>query len=471
MNRSLPLILIAASWGTAAAAVEPPSVIRFATKGVEWLSGSLESVAGDKLIWNAPILKQPTAFWTKSVLDLTLPILNYDQKVSHEASLLLTNGDLVRGQLCSVTDDLIVLDTWYAGRLQFRRVMIKEMGVLDQAALVYSGPTGLDGWIQTAKTPTWKYENGALRTNGTRGIGRDVGLPDECSVAFEMSCSESMSLSVHLFADDLTTDSPKGCYQLNCQGSYVSFSRIGDDGRLGGIGGMEGRSVPEFRGNGKVQVEVRASRTSGNVSLYVNGRHAANWRAQNVKGKFGKGIQFVPQNGMDTLRIAKIKVTAWDGEVEGLPDENAAMGLRFGGQIRPNRAAKPEPKSDPESPAEGRMKLRNGDSIGGEVVAIVDGIITVKTPFAEVKLPVGMVRNILLKPTSLEEPIRRNGDVRAWFPDGASMVFRLESTTKDTLTGSSQTFGTATFKLTAFNRIEFNIHDPEINDLRAKDPS
>ncbi|MEO0017357.1 MAG: hypothetical protein RLZZ522_640 [Verrucomicrobiota bacterium] len=465
MNCRLPLILIAAPWG-GAAAVEPPSVIRFATQGEQWLSGSLESVAGDKLIWNAPVLKQPTAFWTKSIRDLTLPPLNYEQKVSHEASLHLTNGDLVRGQLCSVTDDRIVLDTWYGGRLEFRRAMIKEMGVLDQAALVYSGPAGLDGWIQTAKTPTWKYENGALCTSATRGIGRDVGLPDECSVAFEMSCSESLSLSVHLFADDLTTDAPKGCYQINCQGGYVSFSRLGDDGRMGGMGGMEGRSVPEFRGDGKVQVELRASRSSGNVSLYVSGRHAANWRAQNLKGKFGKGIQFVPQNGTATLRIAKIKVTAWDGEVEGLADENMAIG----NPIRRNREPTLAPESAPESSDKERMKLRNGDSIGGEVVAIMDGIITVKTPFAEVKLPVGMVRNILLKPASLEEPIRRNGDVRAWFPDGASMVFRLDSTTKDSLTGSSQTFGTATFKLAAFNRIEFNIHDPEINDLRAKDP-
>ena len=132
--------------------------------------------------------------------------------------------------------------------------------------------------------------------------------------------------------------------------------------------------------------------------------------------------------------------------------------------------AKPEVKEKPKDKADeaGRMKLRNGDSISGEVTKIADGVMHVKTPFAEVKLPVSRVRNIMLKPASLEEPIRRNGDVRAWFPDGSSIVFRLEGTSKEAITGSSQTFGKAEFKTTAFNRLEFNIHDPKINDLRAE---
>ena len=58
--------------------------------------------------------------------------------------------------------------------------------------------------------------------------------------------------------------------------------------------------------------------------------------------------------------------------------------------------------------------------------------------------------------------------MRAWFGDGSSIVFCFDAMTQDGITGHSQTFGTATFKLTAFNRIEFNIYDPQINDLRAK---
>jgi hypothetical protein len=76
------------------------------------------------------------------------------------------------------------------------------------------------------------------------------------------------------------------------------------------------------------------------------------------------------------------------------------------------------------------------------------------------------MRSVALKPVDLERSKLENGDVRGTFPDGTSMVFRLDGTGEGTLTGYSQNFGTATFKLAAFNRIEFNIYDPDLEDIR-----
>ena len=73
------------------------------------------------------------------------------------------------------------------------------------------------------------------------------------------------------------------------------------------------------------------------------------------------------------------------------------------------------------------MELRNGDNIAGEVVSIVDGMITVKTSFREAKLPVETLRDVALKPVERERCKRLNGDVRAWLPDGSSIVFRLNA--------------------------------------------
>jgi len=112
------------------------------------------------------------------------------------------------------------------------------------------------------------------------------------------------------------------------------------------------------------------------------------------------------------------------------------------------------------------MEMRNGDSIAGEVVSIDNGMIQVKTTFREVKLPVESLRSLSLKPVDLERSIRKNGDVRAWFADGSSLVFRLDEVGDGTVTGFSQNFGTATFKLAAFNRIEFNIYDLDLEDIR-----
>ena len=464
--RLAPLLSAAAL--ACATAGEPPSIIRFANASMDQLSGSLASLNGERIVWTSPSLDAPTPFWLKSVLEVTLPATLPEFKATHEATLTLMNGDTVRGQIAAVTDEAVTLDTWYAGRLSFRRVMVKDVVIDPRPALVFSGPTGLDGWTQAAKQAAWTYENGTLRTSTSVGIGRDVGLPDECSIGFDLAWRGSLMLNFNFFADDVGSDSPGLGYQVSCQGSFATIRRQNAGMQFG-----DPANIPEFKDNEKVRLELRASRKSGNICLYVNGRCGAVWKDPGAaKGKFGKGIQFVPR-GKDALRVSAIKVSAWDGILEeGAQEEAAMLGMGMGMNLRfqriqPNAEPKPEPKAKPAD--DGRMKLRNGDSIGGEVTSIVDGIISIKTPFADVKLPVARVRNITLKPAPLEEPIRRNGDVRAWFGDGSSLVFCLDTLTPEAITGHSQLFGTATFKLAAFSRIEFNIYDPQITDLRAKE--
>ena len=438
---------------------EDRSIIRFANAGFDQLSGNLVALESDRLIWGSSILEKPTPFYLKHVLELALPPIIPEAEGSHEALLKLTNGDIVRGQLVAVTDETITLDTWYAGRMEFRRVMVEGVEIEDRLALIYTGPTGLDGWQQQGKTPTWVFDRGALRTSASKPIGRELKLPDSCSVAFEMEWKGSLGMNLNLFSDNLDSGSPNRGYQISCQGGYASIRRLNT--MMGGASNMA--SVPEFRGNEKVRIEARINCKEGHVCLYVNGTCKVYWKDPEAgKGKLGSGVQFDPNGSMQGLSIGKIKVSTWDG----MPEIPAAgmMGLRgFGmGGVQPEikRAPQPEPAG------EGRMKLRNGDSISGEVLEIADGKIRVKTPFAEVRLPVERVRNIMLKPASLEEPIRRNGDIRAWFPDGSAIVFRLDGSTSETFIGSSQTFGKAEFKSAAFHRIEFNIYDPKINDLR-----
>jgi hypothetical protein len=419
-----------------AGAEEERAFLRFANKGFDQISGSLESLGGDRLVWNSPILQRPTPFYLKDLLELSLPTVIPEFKADHEATLTLNMWpdqppSQVKGQLVSVTDDKVVLDTWYAGRMEFQRVMVKGVDIEDRASLLYTGPTGLDGWIQGSKTPTWIHDRGVLRTTAAKTLTRDLKLPDECMVAFNLAWKENLNLHLNLFCDAESENASRG-YQINCQGSYATIRRFSS-----GIGGNEMVGVPEFRENEKVRIEVRISRKAGHVCFYVNGRYAAYWKDPEAgKGKMGGAIQFAPLGTVAGLSISRIKVTTWDGVPEESPDGNVGMmglgGIRRMGMGNAKPAEQEKPK---EKPDQGRMKLRNGDSIGGEVMSISDGQMLVKTPFAEVKLP----------------------------------VFRLDSLTRETVTGSSQTFGKAEFKLSAFNRIEFNIHDPAINDLRAEE--
>jgi hypothetical protein len=60
------------------------------------------------------------------------------------------------------------------------------------------------------------------------------------------------------------------------------------------------------------------------------------------------------------------------------------------------------------------------------------------------------------------------GDVRAWFPEGGRITFRMDDLKDGKFTGFSQQFGTAEFDISAFERIEMNLGNLELEPQRPK---
>ena len=442
-----PILVLTLALHVASAAQEAESVVRFTNN--DRIPGSLESLSSEILVWKSPVLVAPTPFHLKNVVDLTLPASSRTPEKDHEAILTLTNGDTVHGQLSAVSDQTVTLDTWYAGRLEFNRLMVSDLRIEPKSALLYRGPDSLDGWIQPGESSAWTYARSALRSHGAGSIGRDGLLPEECSIRFDAAWkADSFSFKVVLFSEDPATEEAPSGYEISFQRGSVYLRNRKTHGFLGSA-----RAQPLLE-NDKVRVEIRASRKSGKVCLYVDDEIVEVWSDPDVaRGSFGSGLQFESPD-TSPLRISRIEVADWDGIVDKMPEPRVGMLRRFG--IRGHEdEIPPEPE---EKPAAGRMELANGDTIAGEVTSIKDGVISVKTPLAEIQIPVSRLRTVALKPVEAERCIRREGDIRAWFPDGSSIVFRLDEVGDGTLTGSSQNFGSATFKMDAFNRLEFNIY-------------
>ena len=136
-------------------------------------------------------------------MDVTLPASLPASAAEHEATLKLTNGDTVCGQLASVTDETVALDTWFAGRMNFNRLMVTGVKIAGKATFVYRGPTGLEGWRQSGDKPAWSYSRSAFRSNGTGSIARDELLPDECAITFDLAWKgDALGFKLNFFSDD-----------------------------------------------------------------------------------------------------------------------------------------------------------------------------------------------------------------------------------------------------------------------------
>lgn len=437
------------------AAEESVSTVRFSNN--DRLSGSIGSLSPEMLIWKSPILEKPVPFFLKNVLELTLTPEHPQISARHEASVALTNGDMIRGQLASVSDEVIGLDTWFAGRMKINRLMVSDIKITELPDLIYRGPTGLDDWKQSGDKPAWTYQNGCFRSSGAGSIARDMKLPDECSIAFDVAWRGSFSLDLNFFSDDLTSTRPTSGYAISFRNRQLSL-RSGKTQRTLG----NSATAEALQENEKARIEVRASVKTGKVCLFVDGEIIDVWTDPDVANMdVGRGVHFVsPSNA--PVQISRIDIAAWDGEVDQMPDQKIGHGLMD--EEDPDLTDAPP---QVEKPKVGRMELRNGDSLDGEVQSISEGMISIKTPFRDVKIPIEVLRSVALKPVELERCKRENGDVRGWFPDGSSVVFRLENVKPGILSGSSQNFGTVDFKTAVFNRIEFNIYDPDYEDIRS----
>ena len=454
-----PLVIFAAAFTLASTADEVKSTVRFSNN--DQLTGAVESLTTERLVWKSPILEKPAPFFLKDVLDLTLAAAPPEAVARHEASVTLTRGDVIRGQLASVSDEAVELDTWFAGRMKFNRLNIADIKISERPDFIYQGPAGLDGWKQSGDKPAWTYQNSHFRSVAAGSIARNVALPDECAIAFDAAWRGSFSLKLVFFSDDLASDHPASGYEMTIQSRSLYLRSCKTQKFLGHTA-----SAVTLQENEKAHIEVRVSLKSGKICLFLDGEIIDVWTDPDVvRSEMGRGIHFITQNE-SPVQISGIEVSAWDGEVDKLPNPQAMGGLRqFGiqGLMETEDGTESAPKKETNKR---RVELRNGDSIEGEVVSINDGMITLKTPFRDVRLPVEALRSLALKPVDLETSKRENGDVRAWFADGSWIVFRLEGVGEGILTGYSQAFGSAVFKIAAFSRIEFNIYDPRFEDLR-----
>ncbi|MBG7609011.1 MAG: hypothetical protein IZT59_13440 [Verrucomicrobia bacterium] len=446
-------------------AQEDRSVVRFANG--DQLSGQVKSLSKETLLWESLILKEPAEFDLTHVVDLSMPA-NLEKRVGavagHVATLEMTNGDSIKGQLGGLSDEEIRLNTWYAGEMVFRRVNVKSVQISQDSDYFYQGPNSIDEWTSSRLGNGWTFKGGSLYSSSTGGIAREIDFPDECSIAFDAAWRGAFRPRIVFFSSDITIPNPKNGYEMVFQGNSVHVKKSGSSKWLG-----HSTNSGDLRENEKAHIEIRISTVSGKILLYVDGAFIDVWEDEDVdKTKLGKGFHIVSQDS-SPLRISNIAVTAWDGYTGELPnrrDKFRNRGFRGNFNLEDEQSTR---GADQANVDENRMVLRNGDTIEGEVTKISDEQITLKTKFSEVTFPIARLKNLVLKSADMENPKRNKGDVRATLADGSQLVFRLDEVEDKMLVGFSQNFGTEKFAKDAFKKIEFNIYNRDIEERRLQD--
>lgn len=447
----LPLGLLAQDEGSKEIEPQVSGALRFATQ--DHLNGSPVGIDPDgNLVWDASEhFHEPIPFHLPKLLEMRLqggPQPPFPE--GHQALVTLTNKDAVRGQLIGLDDEYVTVRTWYAGDLKFKRSMTTRVEIMRAEAPIYAGPTNIKEWTEgEGESGAWKLQGGALTTSKGAGIARKIKFPERSRITFDLNWQKSLRFRVLLFSDDGTTSQPDNCYDLVCQKRFIYLRKRWMTRATGGSRNMGQANLTQFTEKDKIRFDFFIDRKAGKIALYLNGNQAQVWEDEDPKiGSFGNWLHFVSDE-FYKVEVSRIRVSPWSGQ---LPEET--------------------PEADLEDYEEGDgqlMHLQNGDVIVGKVGKIVEGVVDLKTKFTDIKIPVARMRTIDLTPSlaDYEEPILKAGDIRAWLREGGQITFRLDGFKDGVLKGYSQTFGESEFKLSAFSRIEFNIHDEDLKAMRS----
>jgi hypothetical protein len=417
--------------GEAKAEKAKPDKLEFLNGDV--LSGRLITLTPESLVWSHGDVETDIQFAPKNVRDIGLHTPVPVAAAADEVTVGLTNGDTLRGKVVEMGADTLVLDTTYAGQLTVRSKMVASMRPSKPVGEVfYSGPNSMEEWVRGNNQDAWEFRNGALYSRqGNGSIGKDVKLPDRARIDFDLAWQGQAYLTVSLFSEQLESYYGPG-YQLSLQGNYVSLNRR----TKGSSNGLGGHHAPVLSSKRKAEVSIRVDRKGKTVALLMDGTMVHQWQDPVGLDAGGGGIVFYVNRNLH--RIRNLRVLPWDGKIEQASDRE---------------------EEEEAASAEDQVQFANGDKVTGELLSIKNNEVTVKSPYAELKIPLERIVLISFREEDRERARRNAGDVQGVFRNGGQATMALTELKGGVLRGESENFGKAEFQIGAFASLRVNIYD------------
>lgn len=412
------------------------------------LRGHPEGGAGeDKVTWKLKAVEAPLTLPLSAMVEMRLPGKTAPERPDvYQARVRLTNGDLLLGPLTGLSETHLEIDTWHAGVLRLKRTMVSDLEIVAPSEAIYVGPTDFESWVKTPDKGAWKMEGGALVSSAGAIVARKVELPAKCRISFDLGWSGSLRCRVLFFSDKGATAQPDNCYDVVCQRRFIYLRKRWLTGESGGSRIVGQGTIPALAENEEAQLDFYFDRDAGTIGLYVNREKVMVWTDQEPKvGAFGNWFHLISED-FYPLRVSRIRMSEWNGELPAdvVPAEEA-----------PNWKG-----------TEDGVQLQDGTLLSGELRAIREGVFRIHSDGQEKDVPIAKIRAIKFGSGGYEEPRRKKGDIRAWTPDGGRITFRLDAFGPEILKGHSGIFGDAEFQRAAFSRLDFNLYDEALEELR-----
>jgi hypothetical protein len=438
----------------------PPQGIR---DTMEFLNGdvlrgaflSLDDKGGVR--WQHASIKPVLTVNPSGIYKVRLPQGKITRSQRPDCAVRLVNGDELLGNLVSLDETNLQLETWYAGTLNLPRPGLQSLTMgLGRYQVLFEGPTGMEGWSTEANPNAfgggmvvingvlqaqparkmsngWQYKDDAFYGIGSGSLGRDFKLPPVSNIEFDLTWRGYPQLSVSFYTDTL-----KGyggnAYVLQISYRNLYLRRQQSTGASANLGQME---LPALSRN-KARFSIRTDREKKLIALFIDDTLVKQWtdNAELIAG--GTGLLFTLQGGQQAMKLSGIRIAEWDGRLDDLSAVTA-------------------------SPKEDLAKLANKDKVSGTLKSIRDGKMSFATAFAVLEVPLSRINQIEFAPTARQTNQFNAKEVRVIFADQGRLTMQVERWDDQQVVGKSIYFGQAKFAPSAFAAIQFNLDKQKVD--------
>lgn len=412
---------------------------------LEFLDGSLmhgelkQMDPASGILWDNPLAKNP--------IDLQPAHLD-SIHFAHAAAVALTpaselhfaNGDDVLGTVTSLDDEHLGFRTWFGGTLNLSRAAVQSITFLSSNyTILYEGPDNADGWIVGGHNPeSWAFRDGAFVSESPGSLGRDFNLSDSSTIAFDLAWSDVFELFASIYSDaSAHLDFPTS-YLIELRhdqyGSTANLRYIDTDPQVP-LRNLGSASLPIPAGKNKARITIQSNKEEGTVAIFVNNVLARRWKDEKGFSASGGSLFFqeMGRSGM-SVKLSNFKISAWQGRYE--PENSVVM---------TNLDV---------------IRFINHDQAMGKITGIHDSKLSLAMGETSLQIPIQRVTQINFAAVPVVAATRDPWEVRAWFPSGGNVSFRLEKWSDGQVSGMSPIFGPLAFQSGQIRQLEFNIDRP-----------
>lgn len=296
----------------------------------DFVAGKLvDSDQPETLRWQAKDFATPFSFSRRSVTAIHFPGSEERPVPTGEYCFELAGGDLVFGSLVGLSEESVELNLPLFGKTDLSRASLRRiLRWGDGADLLYLGPNGLLGWDTASPGGAWREDSGHL-VSAKQGafIHNDFKLPAQAAIEFELSWDKKpdFALALGVEKNNLAFGGAQAFRFEVWQNHLVAMRETDDEADVA--------SLKQVAANaGRVHLIAYLDQEQDRMFVVTpDGKQLADLQVANGKEIIYPGIRLT--NHMGTIRLERLRISRWNGELPRELEANKSRLHRGDGSI------------------------------------------------------------------------------------------------------------------------------------------